>query len=133
MGASVAHVAEATTTEEAGDALTEVTSAHNNILAALDEVLCATAEFYDGLGEAADPYAARRLRYLADKHLRVIRNDLSHTRNDLADRHAGHPDRSICTEEVSVTEREHSAVCACPPRPRTQPVPPPPLAAGLRR
>ncbi|MEU6814073.1 hypothetical protein [Streptomyces sp. NPDC046860] len=122
------------TTEDAGDALTEVTAAHDGVLAALDEVLRATAEFYDGLSDtAADPCTARRLRYLADEHLRVIRNDLSRTRNDLADRHAEHPGRSICTEEVPVTERERSAVCACPPRPRTPPVPPPPLAAGLRR
>ncbi|MFC9131387.1 hypothetical protein ACFT4A_31740 [Streptomyces sp. NPDC057099] len=137
LGASVTHLAErireATTTDEAAERLTELTATHDGILAALDEVLTATADFHDGLGQAADPYIARRLRYLADEHLRVIRTDLSETRNQLADRHAPHPGRSTCTEEVPVTEHERSAVCACPPPPRTLPAPPPPVAAGLRR
>ncbi|MEH0525610.1 hypothetical protein QBA38_43070, partial [Streptomyces stelliscabiei] len=137
LGSSVAHIAErireANTTEEAADALTELTAAHDGILAALDEVLTATADFHDGLGQAADPYIARRLRYLADEHLRVIRTDLADTRNTLADRHAPHPGRSTCSGEVPATERERSAVCACPPPPRTLPAPPPPVAAGLRR
>lgn len=137
LGASVAHLAErireAATTQEAAKALTELIAAHDGILAALDEVLTATADFHDGLGQAADPYIARRLRYLADEHLRVIRTDLANTRNALADRHAPHPGRSTCIEEVPATERERSAVCACPPPPRTLPAPPPPVAAGLRR
>lgn len=137
LGSSVAHIAErirqATTTEEAADALTELTAAHDGILATLEEVLTATADFHDGLGQAADPYIARRLRYLADEHLHVIRTDLAHTRKALADRHAPHPGRSTCHGEVPTTERERSAVCACPPPPRTLPAPPPPVAAGLRR
>ncbi|AEM85861.1 hypothetical protein [Streptomyces violaceusniger] len=120
LGSSVAHLAErirqATTTQEAADALTELTAAHDGILAALDDVLTATADFHDGLGQASDPYTARRLRYLADEHLRVIRSDLAHTRNTLADRHAPHPGRSTCTGEAPATERERSAVCACRPR-----------------
>ncbi|MEE1744113.1 hypothetical protein AB0D16_19275 [Streptomyces sp. NPDC048161] len=137
LGASVTHLAEqireATTTDEAADTLTELTAAHDGILAGLGEILTATAEFHEGLGEAADPHIARRLRYLADEHLQTIRADLVHTRNDLADRHTPHPGRSTCTEEVPATERERSAVCACPPPPRTTPAPPPPVAAGLRR
>lgn len=137
LGSSVAHVAErlrkAATTDEAADALTELTAAHDGVLAALEEVLTATADFHDGLGQAADPYIARRLRYLADEHLRVIRTDLSETRNQLASRHAPHPGRSTCTGEVPSTEQERSAACACPPPPRTLPAPPPPMAAGLRR
>jgi len=137
LGSSVAHLAErireATTTDEAADALTDLTAAHDGILAALDEVLTATADFHDGLGQAADPYIARRLRYLAHEHLRVIGTDLAHTRDELADRHAPHPGRSTCTGEVPATERERSAVCACPPPPRTLPALPPPVAAGLRR
>ncbi|MEW2079094.1 hypothetical protein AB0941_36890 [Streptomyces sp. NPDC013433] len=137
LGSSVAHVTErlreAATTDEAADALTELTAAHDGVLAALEEVLTTTADFHDGLGQAADPYIARRLRYLADEHLRVIRTDLSETRNQLADRHAPHPGRSTCTEEVPSTEQERSAVCACPPPPRPLPVQPPPMAVGLRR
>ncbi|MET9564741.1 hypothetical protein [Streptomyces tauricus] len=139
LGASVAHLAErlrnATTTEEAADALTELTASHDGILTALQEVLTATAEFHDGLGQPADPHTARRLRYLADEHLDIIRTDLIHTRNTLADRHCPHPGRSACTEKVPATEHEQSAVCACPPAPspRTLPAPPPPGAAGPHR
>nr|WP_308310221.1 hypothetical protein [Streptomyces sp. CC210A] len=136
LGASVARLAqrlgEATTTWDAAGVLTELTASHDGILAALEEVLIATAEFHDGLGDTADQHIARRLRYLADEPLRAIRSDLSHTRNALADRHVPHPGRSTCTQEVPATERERSAVCACPPPPCTVPAPPPPVAAGLR-
>jgi hypothetical protein len=136
-GASVAHLAarirEAVTTDEAAGVLTELTAAHDGILAALHEVLTATADFHDGLGQAADPYIARRLRHLADEHLRVIHDDLAHTRNTLADRHSPHPGRNTCTEQVPDHEPERSAVCACPPPPRTLPSPPPQVATGLRR
>lgn len=68
LGSSVAHIAErireATTTQEAAEALIELTAAHDGVLAALDEVLTATADFHDGLGQAADPAIARRLRHL---------------------------------------------------------------------
>lgn len=137
LGSTVAHIAErireATTTQEAAEALIELTAAHDGVLAALDEVLTATADFNDGLGQAADPSIARRLRYLADEHLRVIRTDLADTRNALADRHTPHPGRSTCNAEVPTTERERSAVCACPAPPRTLPAPPPPVAVGLHR
>ncbi|GAA3196532.1 MULTISPECIES: hypothetical protein [Streptomyces] len=136
LGASVAHLAdrirEAATTDEVAGTLTELTAAHDGVLAALDEVLDATADFYNGLGKAADPYVAQRLRYLSDEHLHAIRTDLSYIRNQLADRHAPHPGRSTCAAEVPPTEQERSAVCACPPPPRTLPAPPP-MAAGLRR
>lgn len=119
LGSSVAHLAErlreATTTRDAADALTELTAPHDGVLAAIEQVLYATADFHYHLGAAADPYIARRLRHLADKHLHVLRTDLIHTRNALADRHAPHPSRSTCTGEVPANERERSAVCACPP------------------
>ncbi|MEU2263915.1 hypothetical protein ABZ557_27410 [Streptomyces sp. NPDC019645] len=136
LGASVAQLAErirqATTTEEAADVLTELTAAHDGILTALEDVLVATAEFHDGLGGAADPHIAHRLRYLADERLRIIRGDLAHTLNALADWHAAHPGRSTCTQEVPAGEREQWAVRACPPPARTV-LAPPPANAGLRR
>lgn len=137
MGSNLVHLAEhireATTTDETAEALTELTAAHDGILAALEEILTATADFHDGLGQAADPHIARRLRYLADEHLSVIRTDLTDTRNALADRHHPHPGRSTCAQVVPATERERSAVCACPPPPRPVAAPPPPLSASLRR
>ncbi|MFD3580876.1 hypothetical protein [Streptomyces sp. NPDC058683] len=137
LGASVSHLAErlreATDTDEAAGILTELTAPHDGILAGVDDTLGALADFFDGLGNASDPHTARRLRYLADEYARVIHSDLAHTRERLADRHAPHPGRSTCTGEVPATERERSAVCACPPPPRTVPSPPPPVAAQLRR
>ncbi|MFD6457399.1 hypothetical protein [Streptomyces roseolus] len=99
------------------DALTELTAAHDGIVTALGEVLVATADFHDGLGQASDPYTARRLRYLADEHLRVLRSDLTHTRDALADRHAPHPGRSTCTEEVP-RHRTRTLRRVCLPAPR---------------
>ncbi|MGW7423627.1 hypothetical protein ACWGJB_26925 [Streptomyces sp. NPDC054813] len=115
------------------DALTELTASHDGVLAAIEQVLDAAADFHDGLGDAADPHIAGRLRYLADERLQVIRTDLAHTRNALADRHAPHPHRVSCGHEIALDEHEASAVCACPPPQRTMPPPPPPVAAGLRR
>ncbi|WP_234343065.1 hypothetical protein [Streptomyces fulvoviolaceus] len=73
------------------DALTELTASHDGVLIALGEVLTATAAFYQGLGQAPDPHTAKRLQYLGEHRLGVIRSDLTHTRNDLADRHQNHP------------------------------------------
>ncbi|MFF0740605.1 hypothetical protein ACFYVL_09400 [Streptomyces sp. NPDC004111] len=136
LGGQVAQLAEsldaATTTEDAAEVLTELTAPHDGILAGLHAVLTATAVFHEGLGAPVDKHIADRLRYLAEEGLAVIRSDLAHTRNDLADRHAPHPGRSTCAEQVPSTEREASAVCACPPPPRPVPAAPPALS-GLRR
>ncbi|MFG2592277.1 hypothetical protein [Streptomyces sp. NPDC048438] len=100
----------------------------------MDEILSATADFHDGLGQAADPHIARRLRYLADEHLCVIRTYLSPTPATRSPTGTSHtPGRNTCSGEVPATESERSAVCARPPPPRALPAPPPPVAAGLRR
>ncbi|OYP20055.1 hypothetical protein CFC35_10485 [Streptomyces sp. FBKL.4005] len=136
LGASVAQLADrirqTTTTEEVAEILTELTASCDGILDAVGQVLIAAAEFHDDLGASTAPYTARRLRYLAEERLAVVRTDLVHTRNDLADRHAPHPSRVACTQRVPADERERSAVCSCPPPPRAIPVPPP-VAAGPRR
>lgn len=59
---------------------------------------------------------ARRLPYLANEHLRVIRTDLSDTRNALAGRHEPHPGRSICAGK-SPPQNSSAPPCA-PARPR---------------
>lgn len=138
LGTSVAclaeHIRKAYTTDEVAGIVTELITPHDGVLAALDDVLTALAEFHDGLTEPSAPYAARRLRHLADEYLHVIGTDLVQTRNDLADRHIPHPGRSTCAAEVSADERERSAVCSCLPPARTVPTPPaPPVAAGPRR
>lgn len=136
LGASVAQLADrirqATTTEEVAEILTELTAPCDGILDAVGQVLTGAAKFHDGLGAPTAPYTARRLRFLAEERLAVVRTDLVHRRNDLADQHAPHPGRVTYTQEVPADERERSAVCACPPPPRAIPVPPP-MAAGPRR
>ncbi|CAL2073612.1 conserved protein of unknown function [Streptomyces murinus] len=137
VGSSVAHLAErirqATTTDEVAGILVELTAPADGILDAIKEVLGAAAEFHDGLGGPQDQHTAARLRHLSEEHLPAIRADLGHTRTDLADRHAPHPGRTVCTQEVPDDEHERSAVCACPPAPRTLPIPPPPAAGRIRR
>ncbi|MGV9547298.1 hypothetical protein [Streptomyces ardesiacus] len=136
LGASVSHLAErlreATDTAEAADILTELTAPHDGILAGFEETLGALAQFFDGLGDASDPYTAGRLRYLADAYVRIIHSDLTYTRERLADRHAPHPGRRSCTEQVPDHEPERSAVCACPPPPRALPAPAPPPVGATR-
>ncbi|MCZ1006856.1 hypothetical protein [Streptomyces lydicus] len=137
LGAQVAHLAahirEATTTEDVAEVLAELTASHDGILAALDEVLTATADFYQHLGQGADPHYANRLRFLASERLGVIASDLQHTRTELADRHQAHPHRTACSGEVPPDENEASAICACPPAPRIAAAPPSLTAAGRRR
>ncbi|MGX1115905.1 hypothetical protein RKD37_001268 [Streptomyces ambofaciens] len=139
LSASVSHLAErlheATDTAEAAGILTELTAPHDGVLAGFSEALGALAQFFDGLDDASDPYTAGRLRYLADEYVRIIHSDLAHTRERLADRHAPHPGRRACAEQVPDHKTERSAVCACPPPPRALPAPaPPPVgAARLRR
>ncbi|MFB7270786.1 hypothetical protein [Streptomyces sp. NPDC056244] len=138
LGAHVADLAgrirEATTTEEAAEALTELTAAHDGILTALGDILGATADFHQDLGQGSDPYTAKRLRFLAAERLGTVASDLNRIRNELADRHEPHPRRTACSGDVVPPgEREAAAVCACPvPAPRT-PAGPPATAAGRRR
>lgn len=138
LGSQVAHLAErireATSSDEVADVLTELTASHDGVLVALGEVFAATAAFYQDLGQPPDPYTAKRLHYLAEQRLGVLWSDLVHMRNDLADRHQGHPQRRACTAAVGPDEREASAVCACPPPSRlsTSPVALPAAPAPAR-
>ncbi|MBC2878058.1 MULTISPECIES: hypothetical protein [Streptomyces] len=137
LGAQVAAIANrirtAETTEDVADALTELTAAQDGILDGLCEVLFATVDFYQDLGQGADPYCAQWLRFLADERLGAIASDVRGLRNDLADRHAPHPRRTACEGEVAGNEREASAVCACPPPPPRIASAPAAAAGGRRR
>ncbi|MER5567167.1 hypothetical protein ABT083_13280 [Streptomyces goshikiensis] len=140
LGAQVANLAAgiraSTATDDVAEILTELTATHDGILAALGEVLTASADFYQGLGRPADIYVATRLRSLADDSLDLVRSSLQATRSDLADRHEPHPLRRECANEVEPDESEASAVCACPPPgpvPTVSSPPPVPSAAARRR
>ncbi|MFI1013112.1 hypothetical protein [Streptomyces sp. NPDC020965] len=139
LGAQVANLADgiraATTSDEVADILAEVTAAYDGVLAGLADVIAATADFHQDLGGPADAPMAERLRYLAAHGLSAVAADLRGIRTDLADRRTDHPTRSVCSGEVPPSEREASAVCACPPPPPPSRVPPAtaPAAAGRRR
>ncbi|WP_324611115.1 hypothetical protein [Streptomyces rimosus] len=136
LGAQINNLArrirEAEDSDEVADVLTELTAAHDGILTAVGEVLTASADFHQDLGQPADPHYANRLRYLAGR-LGAITFEVSGTRNDLADRHAAHPHRTPCPQEVASTEREASVVCPCPPAPAPVPRPPATVPTGRRR
>ncbi|WP_329025760.1 hypothetical protein [Streptomyces sp. NBC_00690] len=111
--------------------LAEVTAAYDGVLAGLADVLSATADFHQGLGGPVDGAMAEHLRYLTVHGLGSVAADLRGIRTDLADRRTLHPRRSVCGSGVPVTEREASAVCACPAPPA---IPPPQApAATVRR
>ncbi|MCZ0978721.1 hypothetical protein O1L60_04225 [Streptomyces diastatochromogenes] len=131
LGAQVAALADslrrATTTQDAATILTELTAAHDGVLAALGQVLDATAEFLDIFDQGFDRHTAATLRSLSGHHLAIVATQLHQLRTELADRHENHPSRRPCPSEVADNEREASVHCPCPipalpPRP---PAPPP--------
>ncbi|MFE5077652.1 hypothetical protein [Streptomyces halstedii] len=126
-------IREATTTDATAEALTEVTTAHDGILAALDEILTATADFHDGLGQAADPTSRGGCATspTSTGASSAPTSPTPATRSPTGTHHT--LGRNTCNGEVPATESERSAVCASPPPPRALPAPPPPVAAGLRR
>lgn len=116
LGVQVAHVA---------DRIREATTP-DGVLAALDDVLDAMADFHDHLGQPAAPHVANRLRFLASDRLSVIRYEVESTRNNLADHHQNHPQRTPRSTENPLGEQT---------APTAQRVPPAPLpsATGRRR
>ncbi|MER7750913.1 hypothetical protein [Kitasatospora sp. NPDC097643] len=85
-------IAEAGHTREAVDALSELTAPGDGVLDQTVAVLQETASWWEGLGGAADPHYAARLRYIADMADGYVR-EIRAMRGDLADRHAAHPNR----------------------------------------
>ncbi|OII62135.1 hypothetical protein BJP40_03785 [Streptomyces sp. CC53] len=114
LGAQVAALAddlrEATTTQDAAAILTELTAAHDGVLAALAQVLDATAEFFETLDLHFDRHTASVVRDLNGHHLARVATEVRQLRNELTDRHETHPARRPCPTSP------------LPPRP---PAPPP--------
>ncbi|MFD5765331.1 hypothetical protein ACFWIN_05860 [Streptomyces sp. NPDC127049] len=131
LGAQIAALADslrqATSTQDAAAVLTELTAAHDGVLAALGQVLDETAEFLETFDQGFDRHTAATLRSLSGHHLAIVAAQLHQLRTELADRHEDHPARRRCPSEVADNEREASVHCPClipalPPRP---PAPPP--------
>ncbi|MFE5298117.1 hypothetical protein [Streptomyces sp. NPDC056632] len=100
LGAQVAALAddlrEATTTQDAAAILTELTAAHDGVLAALAQVLDAAAEFFETLDPHFDRHTASVVRGLNGHHLAIVATEVHRLRNELADRHEAHPARRSC-------------------------------------
>lgn len=82
---SAAHTSEAVT------ALSELTAPGDGVLQRVVESLNTTAEWWEGLGEPADPHYANRLRYIAKKARLLRVGDSVHARRP--DRPAHRPPR----------------------------------------
>ncbi|WP_329309197.1 hypothetical protein [Streptomyces microflavus] len=131
LGAQVAALANnlrrSTTTQDAAAVLTELTAAHDGVLAALGQVLNAAEEFFETLDQGDSRHTAAVVRGLTGHHLAIVATQVHRMRNELADRHEEHPARRPCPSEVADHEREASVHCPCPitPPPPRPPAPPP--------
>ncbi|MET7775032.1 hypothetical protein ABZU94_08560 [Streptomyces mirabilis] len=79
-------------TSEAVAALSELTAPGDGVLQCVVESPNTTADWWEGLGEPADPHYANRLRYITKK-LDSYALEIRSMRGDLAERHIDHPDR----------------------------------------
>ncbi|MCV2458234.1 hypothetical protein OEB94_02895 [Streptomyces sp. ICN988] len=90
LGHLTGSVQTATHTRDAIAPLSELTAPGDGVLQRVVEILDATADWWEGFGEAADHQYANHLRLIAeDLDSCAIR--LQEIRNDLTDRHTAHP------------------------------------------
>lgn len=112
-------------TGEVVAALSELTAPGDGVLQRVVESLNMTADWWEGLGETADPHYANRLRYIAKK-LDSYALEIRSMRGELADRHTDHPDRvqaraeRIAPEEPAAP-RVAAALAVSPTARRTTP------------
>jgi hypothetical protein len=90
LGQLTRSLSQAGHTSEAVAALSELTAPGDGVLDRLAEALAATADWWEGLGEAADPLYADRLRRI-NQNMGVSILEIQALRNELADRHTQHP------------------------------------------
>ncbi|MFC7259680.1 hypothetical protein [Streptomyces lutosisoli] len=112
-------------TGEVVAALSELTAPGDGVLQRLVESLDTTADWWEGLGEPADPHYANRLRYIAKK-LDSYALDIRSMRGELADRLTDHPNRAQGRAERSAPEepavsRVAAALAVSPTARRTTP------------
>ncbi|MFG2381170.1 hypothetical protein [Streptomyces avermitilis] len=84
-------------------ALSELTAPGDDVLQRVVESLNTTTDWWEGLGEPADPHYANRLRYITEK-LESYALEIRSMRGDLADRHTDHPDRAQARVDRAVPE-----------------------------
>ncbi|WP_405361936.1 hypothetical protein OG535_29180 [Kitasatospora sp. NBC_00085] len=99
-------------TQEVVEALSGLTAPGDGILDRVIGVLDQTASWWEGLGGAADPHYAARLRYIAEQADGYVQ-EIRAMRGDLADRHAPHPGRLRPTPQPARAEAaNHARVAA---------------------
>ena len=86
-------ISQAGHTSEVTGALSELTAPGDGVLDQVVGVLNQTADWWEGLGGAADPHYAGRLRHIAQM-AEVYAREIRAMHGDLADRHSAHPDFS---------------------------------------
>ncbi|MEV4864618.1 hypothetical protein MRBLMF1_006019 [Streptomyces ossamyceticus] len=121
-------------TGEVVAALSELTAPGDGVLQRVVESVNTTADWWEGLGEPADPHYANRLRYIAQE-LDSYAFDIRSMRGELADRHTDHPDRlQAWVEQVAPEEPAASRVAAAlavsPTARPTTPAAPPSASAA---
>lgn len=111
-------------TSQAVAALSELTAPGEGVLDRLTEILDATADWWEHLGEAADPLHATRLRRI-NQHMSVSVQEIQALRNELADRHTRHPLYAPPGPTTTQEPRVAAALALSPAARRTQPAPTP--------
>ncbi|MEV4555750.1 hypothetical protein AB0K51_01990 [Kitasatospora sp. NPDC049285] len=104
-------ISQASHTREVVDALSELTAPGDGVLDQAVSALHETASWWEGLGGAADPHYAARLRYIAtmaDGYVREVRA----MRGDLADRHTAHPGRARPAPQLAASSVDARVVAA---------------------
>jgi hypothetical protein len=125
LGQLARSIREAAHTSEAVAALSELTAPGDGVFQRVVESLNTTADWWEGLGEPADPHYANRLRYIAEK-LDSYALEIRSMRGTLADRYTDHPDRvQVRVDRVAPQEsaapRVAAALAVSPTARRTAP------------
>ncbi|MFD8963410.1 hypothetical protein ACFV0C_00160 [Streptomyces sp. NPDC059568] len=96
-------------------ALSELTAPGNGVVHAVVRALDATADWWEGLGEPADPHYANRLRHIT-RELDSYAMEIRAMRGDLADRHTEHPmhSRPAADPDPATTARVSAARSVSP-------------------
>jgi hypothetical protein len=133
LGDRLAHLTQSLSraghTSQAVAVLSELTAPGDGVLDRLAEVLDATADWWEGLGEAADPLYADRLRRI-NHHISVSVLEIKHLRNTLADRHTAHPRHAQPDPVPEQEPRIAAALAFSPAAQQSRPAPTPAIPAA---
>jgi hypothetical protein len=130
LGHLTGSISRAGHTSQAVAALSELTAPGDGVLDRLTEALDATADWWEGLGEAADPLYAARLRRI-NQQMSISIQAIQNLRNTLADRHTAHPRHTQLDAVTAQEPRVAAALAFSPTAQRTRPTPAPTGPAAM--